>query len=86
MQAMNSNQLKLTKIQSGIQNVKVIFRHSEVQSQVELCTHVFEQWKPHRSKYVDSQEIFGSGRNAHLKIRLLVTIANAASVLFAHVL
>lgn len=40
---MNSNHFKSTKIQLGVHNVEVIFRHSEVQFQVEFCTNVFEQ-------------------------------------------
>lgn len=44
---------------------------------------VFEQWNPRRKKCTDSQEIFGMGKSTHLKVRLLVTIANEACVLFA---
>ena len=45
--------------------------------------NVLEQWKPHRSKWADSQDIFGTDTNIYLEVRVLVTSTSATSVLFA---
>ena len=45
--------------------------------------NVLEQWKPYRSKWADSQDIFGTDTNIYLEARVLVTSTSAASVLFA---
>lgn len=74
-----------TKNQFLVKNVNVIFRHSEVQSKVKLDTNVCEQWNPQRNE-CNSEEIFGTGKNVHLEARLLVRLANTASVLLAQML
>lgn len=80
---MDSNQHKPTKNQFGAQNMNVIFRDSEVWPKEELTQVFLSNGILIGTKTQIPKEIFGTGKSPNLEVRFLVTIANAASVLFA---